>query len=61
MSTNKEIAEAAKQLHKATEEYLNATLELAKLHGKEKLKQVKPHILQLAKTADKLRARYTRK
>ena len=59
--TNKELENAVKLLHQATEKYLHATLELAKLHGMKKIQEVKPHILQLAKTADKLHTRYVRK
>ena len=48
----KELEDAAKFLYKATEDYLHSVLDLAKFHSSGKVKQVKPHILKIAKHAD---------
>ena len=42
------------KLHKATEDYLHAALEIAKLQGSHKVKAIRPHVLKAAKHMDAL-------
>lgn len=57
----RDIQNATKELHKATEAYLHATVELAKLSGSKTWKKVKPHVLKMAKSADNLHKRLVKK
>ena len=56
----RELEKATKEMLKATEHYLHATIELAQLGGAKTWKKVRPHVVSLAKNAEKFHKKVVR-